>query len=228
MGRTRTGKTTVAKVLADPFYVPPEAKLHSATKEVTIHPIAAIMNEENHVYCFNVVDTPGLFDKVKGNNIALSNERIKAAIDECINKDVTNMHLFAFVISFLGHVNVEDIDSIEFVIKYYPNLRPYICLLVTHSEESLPDQRSNKMLEFFQSKEVIQRGFKEFFKDRIFYMGSLRPELRTHPNYKSAEFQIENILDMRQTFLNHVTRLDVKNTFNIHRVKKESSGCILL
>ncbi|CAF1188766.1 unnamed protein product [Rotaria sp. Silwood1] len=227
MGKTRTGKTTVANVLADPCYVPPDAKLHSETREVSVHPVAATMIRENIVYCFNVVDTPGLYDKVTKSGTPMTNDRIKAAIDECIKKDVTNMHLFAFVISLQSNVDVDDINSMVFVRDNYPKLHQFICLLVTHCEESTTEQREAKVNEFFDSQEVVNHKLKEFFAQKIFYMGALRPELKTHPNKQSVRQQIRNVHKMRETFLEYIIALDVKDSFNIHRVDMQG-GCTLL
>jgi len=226
MGKTRTGKTTVAEVLSDPCFVPPDAKLHSDTKTVTVHPVAATMIHDNLVYCFNVVDTPGLYDKVKHRGTPMTNEQIKAAIDECINKDVTNVHLFAFVISLQSNVNSDDIDSMVFVKNNYKMLHKYICLLVTHCEEYTLEQRRAKLSEFFESKDVVELGLKDFFANNIFFMGSLRPELKTNPNKQSVRQQIRNVLEMRETFLKHIIEIDVKNSFNIHRINNPSCSIL--
>ncbi|CAF1547927.1 unnamed protein product [Adineta steineri] len=228
MGKTRTGKTTVAEVLADPCYVPLDAKLHSDTKEVTIHPVVVTMVHEDRIYCFNVVDTPGLYDKVKNRVTPLSNERIKVVIDECIKKDVTNMHLFAFVISLKGNVDTEDISSMKFIMKNYPKLHPHICLLVTHCEGNSAEQRTAKVKEFFESQTVVALGLKEFFGQNIYYMGSLRPELRTNPDKQCVRQQMRNILEMREKFLEYIISIDVKNSFNIHRLDVADPACKIL
>lgn len=224
MGKTRTGKTTVTKVLEDPCYVPPDAKIHSGTKEVTVHQIAATIMQKNIIHSLNVVDTPGLYDKVKNQETPLSNNAIKSAIDECIKKDITNMHLFAFVISMKANVDIEDIKSIEFVMNNYKMLHEKVCLLVTHSEEKNEQQRLEKVEQFFETQEVVKLGLKKFFGERIFFMGSLRPELRTNPNKAAMRLQIKNVIAMREKFLEYIISIEEHNTFNIHRTIADS-GC---
>jgi hypothetical protein len=227
MGKTRTGKTTVAKVLENPYYIPPDARLFSETNEVTIHPVATTINYENIIYCFNVIDTPGMFDRVKKRGSSLSNERIKAAIDTCMTQDVTNIHLFAFVINLHSNVDAEDIEAMIFVKNHYPLLHQYVCLLVTHCEESTWEQREMKVNEFFDSQKLIKHDMKDFFGGKIFYMGSLRPELRNHPNKQCVRQQIKNVHYMRDTLLEYIINLDVNDSFNIHRVSMNNSCAIL-
>jgi GTPase Era involved in 16S rRNA processing len=162
------GKTTVGKVLENPCYVPPDAKLHSETKEITVDTIATTIINNNIIYCFNIVDTPGLLDKVKKSNKQLTNQKIKTAIDKCMEKDVTNIHLFGFVISLQPNLDNEDIDSTIFVKDNYPFLHQCICLIVTHSEETNYQQREQKMNEFFQSNQVVKHNLQDVFGKKVF------------------------------------------------------------
>ena len=50
----------------------------------------------------------------------------KKAIDKCIEEDVTNIHLFAFVISLQTNLDIEDINSMIFVKDNYSFLHEYI------------------------------------------------------------------------------------------------------
>jgi GTP-binding protein EngB required for normal cell division len=219
MGKTRVGKTTIARVIENPCYLPPSAKLYSETKEITIHTVATtIFNHENIISCFNIIDTPGMFDKVNKSNKSLSNQQIKRAIDKCISEDVTNIHLFAFVINLQTNLDKQDIQSMIFVKDNYPFLHEYICLIVTHSEETNYQQREEKIEEFFQSDKIIQNNLKEFFGKRIFFMGSLRSQLTTYPNKQSVRQQIKNVHQMRDTFIEYIHTLDTNHSFNIHRV----------
>ena len=227
MGKTRTGKTTVAKVLENPCYVPPDARLHSETKQVTIHPVATTNIDDQRIFCFNIIDTPGMFDRVKKESKSLTNEKIKAAIDKCINDDVTNIHLFAFVISCQSNLDREDIQSMIFVKDNYPFLHDYIALIVTHCEETNDEQRHMKVAEFFESEQVARHNLREFFGKRIFFMGSLRPELRVFPNRQCVRQQIRNVHQMREILIEYLIHLDPKNSFNIHRVGLDSSCSIL-
>ncbi|CAF4799915.1 unnamed protein product, partial [Rotaria socialis] len=63
MGKTGTGKTTISKVIENPCYVPPNANIYSGTKQISIHSVSTTLNNSNDIFLFNIIDTPGMFDK---------------------------------------------------------------------------------------------------------------------------------------------------------------------
>ncbi|CAM2696692.1 unnamed protein product [Rotaria socialis] len=84
MGKTGTGKTTISKVIENPCYVPPNANIYSGTKQISIHSVSTTLNNSNDIFLFNIIDTPGMFDKVKKQNKLVINDKIKRTIDKCI------------------------------------------------------------------------------------------------------------------------------------------------
>src|SRR5205807_1375247 len=109
----------------------------------------------------------------KKSNKFIKNEKIKSIINKCMEEDVTNIHLFGFVINLQTNLDNEDIDSMIFVKENYPFLHDYICLIVTHCEETNLQQREDKINEFFESSTVLKYNLKDFFGKKIFFMGSL-------------------------------------------------------
>jgi GTP-binding protein EngB required for normal cell division len=218
MGKTRTGKSTVVRVLEDPCHVPQESKLHSETKEVEIHSITSMLIRDDKVYAFNVIDTPGFYDQIKKEGVKLTNDDIKAQIQKCMKQNVTNIHLFAYVLNLKGSVDSEDIASMVFVKTHFPWVQKYVCLLVTHCEEASPEQRKQKVNEFFQTKSVADKDLQTFFGDKVLYMGSLRPELKVNPNMQGFREQGKNVHDMRIAFLDYIIGIDTNECFNIHKL----------
>ncbi|CAF1395219.1 unnamed protein product [Rotaria socialis] len=227
MGKTRTGKTTIAKVIENPCYIPPDRKIYSETKQITIHSVSTTLINSNNIYSFNIIDTPGMFDKVKQQNKTIKNDKIKRTIDKCMEQDVTNIHLFAFVINLQTNLDIEDIYSMIFVKENYPFLHEYICLIVTHSEETNWQQREDKINDFFQSDLVQKNNLKDFFGKKVFFMGSLRPELVNYPNKQSVREQIINVHQMRDIFIDYIIHLDSNHFFNIHHVNMPNNCQIL-
>ncbi|CAF1548842.1 unnamed protein product [Adineta ricciae] len=121
LGRTRTGKSTISEVISDPACVAKDAKLFSETRKITLNRVAA--NHREQTCYFNIIDSPGLYDNTIEQKEHLTNEKIRQYINECITKDVTDIHAFGFVFSANGGINSEDIKSMIFVKEKYPELK---------------------------------------------------------------------------------------------------------
>ena len=57
---------------------------------------------------------------------------------------------------------------------------------------------------FCDHYKVFKHDLKDFFGKRIFFMGSLRPQLTSYPNKQSARQQIKNVHQMRDTFIEYI------------------------
>jgi hypothetical protein len=145
----------------------------------------------------------------------LTNATIKKHLDECITKDITHIHAFAFVFSSGGGINIEDIQSMVFIQQNYPELQNFFMLIVTHCEENDAKERKNFIEEFFQHPEVIRHRLQDFFGLGIHFMGCLRPQLQRVPNITAARNQASNILEMRKELLEFLVAR--QETYNIHR-----------
>ncbi|CAF3707462.1 unnamed protein product [Didymodactylos carnosus] len=91
IGRSRSGKSTIAHVIEDFKYVPPLRKFYSETREIEFHKIASTLIQSNTVFHFNVIDTPGFYETARSSETKLSNEQIQDHINRCIKNDVTQI-----------------------------------------------------------------------------------------------------------------------------------------
>ena len=214
VGRTRTGKTTMARVLENPYHLPEVASLFSETRQISFNHLATCKALDGKVYYFNLIDTPGLFDNTTNTGMRLTNENIQERVYECITKDVTAVNAFAFVFSSAGGINQQDIDSMIFVKENYPQMREFFILLITHCEEKSEPECKKFVADFFKHPKIVQYELEQFFGLGVFFMGSLRPEQRMNPNEKSAKIQGRNIMNMRNKFLDFI--VERAATFNIH------------
>jgi GTP-binding protein EngB required for normal cell division len=212
IGRTRTGKSTISSMIRDPFYLPPLPSLFACTRNITFNRITA--THRGNAYFFTIIDSPGLYDSMRNEGERLTNKTIKKHLDECITKDITHIHAFAFVFSSSSGINIEDIQSMMFIQKNYPELRNFFILIITHCEEKNEEERRNFMEEFFQHPDVIKHGLREFFGLGIYFTGCLRPQLQRVPNIMAAKAQATNILEMRKKLLDFL--IARRETFNIH------------
>ena len=219
LGRTRTGKSTIAKVIENNLHIPELRRLYAETRKIHFNRIAGEC--DGIMYHFNIIDSPGLFDLAQNGTEALTNERIQEIIDDCIKKDVTDIHAFGFVFSAEGGINQEDIQSMILVQNRYPLLRNYMMLVITHGEEKDGHERSSFVEEFFKQKDVVKHGLKDFFGLGTFFIGCLRPQLKRYPNLEAALIQLRNVSEMRQTFIRFLMKQE--NRFNIHRYHEENT-----
>ncbi|CAF4656443.1 unnamed protein product, partial [Didymodactylos carnosus] len=141
IGRSRSGKSTIAHVIEDFKYVPPLRKFYSETREIEFHKIASTLIQSNTVFHFNVIDTPGFYETARSSETKLSNEQIQDYINRCIKNDVTQIHVFAFVFSLKDGINIQDIETMIFVKTHYPQIGPYMALIITHCEEASEERR---------------------------------------------------------------------------------------
>ena len=212
IGRTRTGKSTISSMIRDPFYLPPLPSLFACTRNITFNRITA--THRGNAYFFTIIDSPGLYDSMRNEGERLTNRTIKKHLDQCITKDITHIHTFAFVFSSGSGINIEDIQSMMFIQRNYPELRNFFILIITHCEEKNEEERRHFMEEFFQHPDVIKHGLREFFGLGVYFTGSLRPQLQRVPNLMAAKAQATNILEMRRKLLDFL--IARRETFNIH------------
>lgn len=215
MGRSRTGKTTMAHVLGNAAFFPKDLALFSETKSVEFHPVATTVMKNGVVYAINIVDTPGMYDQVDSQGKRISNQYIIDITKTCMTEDMTHIHCFAFVFNLHNGINTDDIRSMVEVKNNYPGVKDHIILLLTHCEESSSEKLQGLVDQFFKHETVVKNGLKEYFGNRVFYMGCLRTQLKDNPNEEAAAQQITNIMEMRNKFLNFI--FEKKSYYNIHR-----------
>lgn len=223
IGRSRTGKTTMTKVIEDIFYRSGDIELYSESKGVEFLKVAKDASDGTRLY-FNVVDTPGFFEQTTMELTSNSNERIKQFLDSCLDHDVTNVHLFAFVFSLTAGINAEDIATMKFVKEKYPTLGGYMALVVTHCEKLDNEKREALIQKFFQHREIKASNLDNFFRQGIFYMGCLQRDSFEKKHEDDIYDQYKNILEMRTTFIEKCVACE--KVFNVHKAK--TTTCAIL
>ena len=192
IGRTRSGKSTIANVLRDPLYIPPTISVYSKTKTMEIVNIGS----------FEVVDLPGFFDRTSGANRGeqLSNDDINKLLDTYLQR-ATEVNLFGLVFSLTGGINAEDIESMLLVMKKYRKFSRNFALVITHCEHMNREEREKLVHDFFSNADVIKYGIEDFFKEGILCMGSCRHQSFIRNDIAAFEDQYQNVLEMRQEFI---------------------------
>ncbi|CAF1615880.1 unnamed protein product, partial [Didymodactylos carnosus] len=76
LGRTRSGKTTMANVIQNVAYVPPEVQLCSDTRR-SVEVRSLILSSMHSMYNINIIDTPGFYQRVRELVMPLTNDATK-------------------------------------------------------------------------------------------------------------------------------------------------------
>lgn len=214
IGRSRTGKTTIANVISDITYVSKAHELYSQTQTVQFKTISTDTKGDLW-YFFNFIDVPGFFDISNNGKEKLTNDKINSYLRECMAKNITNIHMFAFVFNLAAGINERDIETMLFVKKTYPYLDKYMALVITHCEQLEEDQRKRLITDFFRHPKVVQSKLNEYFKVGTLFMGCFRHESVTTANDRSMYLEYNNILDMRTKFIE--TCIKCEKPFNFYQ-----------
>ena len=192
MGRTRSGKSTIAKVLENPLYIPPTLNLYSKTKQI----------EKVRIGSFHIIDLPGFFDRTSSSNREqhLSNETINKLLDEYL-EELKQVHLFGLVFSLTSGINDEDIQSMLLVMKKYQRFSRNFALIITHCELTSQEERVRLTTQFFSNDDVTKYKIQKFFKQDVLFMGCCQHESFMEKDRQAVECQYENILEMRKEFI---------------------------
>jgi GTP-binding protein EngB required for normal cell division len=221
MGRSRTGKSTVAKVMGDVFHFSTEKTLFAETKQVEFHKVKTGTTDGRHYY-FNIIDVPGFFDISTDEKKNLTNEQVKQFINRCISQNVCNIHIFAYVFSLSGGIIEQDIQAMIYTQNQFKDLSTNMALIVTNCEHLTEEQRQELCDSFFANQMAVQNRLKDFFKQGIYFMGCLRKDSRDQANQQSIEEEYHNVSEMRNKWIRKCIETD--NPFNIHR---KASRCAL-
>jgi len=199
IGRTRTGKSTIARVLQDCLNTTTASSLYSETKEVSVTKV--ITGTENQKLFCNIIDTPGLFDIKKAGSQAMTNLQIKCLIDNCLSTDITNINLVLFTFSLANGINQNDLDSMKFIKQHYPEIGKHAALVITHSEHLTSADKEKLLNEFWIHPTACNENFKEFFGKGVIYMGCMRLDAFENKDAVAVYIQYKNVLQMRTDFI---------------------------
>jgi GTP-binding protein EngB required for normal cell division len=217
IGRSRTGKSTVAKVMGDIFHFSVEKTLYSETKQIDFHKITTNARNDGR-YFFNIIDVPGFFDMSTDTKTSLTNEQIRNFINDCIRKNVCDIHMFAFVFSLNAGINEQDIKAMIYTKENFRDLASNMTLIITNCERYSEQERETLRENFFAHPTVMKYHLKEFFKQGVYFMGCLRHESRDQANTQSIQDEYKYVLEMRTRWIQKCIQSD--NPFNIHHREK--------
>jgi len=159
LGKTGVGKSTLFNCMRDPTIDAFKQSVISQTKETVLQPFT--VNIKNSNVTINLIDTPGL--RESGLEVCRSDSVITQAIIECIEKEITKLHVLLICVSTNERFTHDDYKTIEVLTQNF-------CM-----EKSLP---------------VIICVTKSEGKSRAWYNDRVI-EIQTHPFFKELKIKTD-------------------------------------
>lgn len=213
IGRTRTGKSTIAEVLADALYQPKQLSIYSETRATTATNFFTTDKRTKNSYRFTIVDSPGFFDMTREKNSRLQNDAIVMQLQSCLENNIRNVHLFGIVFNLVNGINERDIETMIYIKNHFPGIENYTALVITNCEQMTERERLRLTEEFFQHQTVKKYELRKFFRQGVFYMGCIRHESIASVNERAIYFEYKNILEMRKAFIERCIQLTSTYSF---------------
>lgn len=202
MGRTRTGKSTIAEVLATTLHKPKKLSIYSETRETTMtNFFTTDKRPGGKSYRFTIIDTPGFFDMTRDKSLRIQNSEITEHITCCLESNIRHINLIGIVFNLVNGINERDIEAILYIKKHFVGIEDYAALVITNCEQMDEQQRNKLIDEFFKHREVKQHNLRSFFRRGILFMGCLRYESLETANATAIYLEYNNVLDMRTAFI---------------------------
>ncbi|CAF3333988.1 unnamed protein product [Rotaria sp. Silwood2] len=213
LGPTKSGKTTLANVLKDPFYIPPYAKVGSSENQSpTVTSIECYTSTHITV---NIVEIPGAM---------LNNEQNMTQIDEaCTKLGVTQFNRVCVCASFESGILETDIELFERLIKHFgeERIKPYLSFILTRCESKDEESRANITED--SNKDYKFSRVMHWFDRRIHFTGALNPVDWDRANEGAILDQFKSVCKDRRRFLEFIERNPGIEPFNIQSPKERSS-----
>lgn len=190
MGPSKSGKTTLTRVLHDPRYISEELSLRSSsdTQASCIRDITPI----EVPVMINIIELP---DK-----IISTKDSVSMIHEECRRFDIHHFHLIALCVSFDAGIDGSAIQSFEHLIDYFREepIRRNLCLIITRCESKNEDQRTRLHNEVRHDVQFNQ--ISEYFERGIHFSGALN---RDNWNGASEALynQFETVYEYRKNLL---------------------------
>ncbi|CAF0972057.1 unnamed protein product [Rotaria sordida] len=213
LGSTKSGKTTLVEVLADPRYRPPYQRLGLSQNQLATK--KKIKCSTSTHFTLTIVEIPGnMLDK----------EQDLAKINEtCIELGVTQFHYICVCTSFENGISDKDIKLFERLIKHFgeASIKPYLSLIVTRCESKDEESRANMKKEL--NRDFHFSRLMQWFNRRVHFIGALDP-IDWDQGYEEVILdQFQTIYNDRQNFLQFIEHDCNIEPFTIESQMKNSS-----
>ena len=215
IGRTRSGKSTIAKVLQDSLYVPPTLEIFCGTRRPTSEKVNGL----------TIIDMPGFYNQERDDSdYRLSNQTIESMLNDEIKSVGLSRLIFAFVLNVANGINNEDILTMILVKNQYPEIGPQTMLILSHCEEESVTNGTKLANDFFNALHASKLERKALFGRGLYFMGSIRCESELHQDLPAMLREHRNVQEMRNALITSIfSDINHDSTFPLISGSEESA-----
>jgi hypothetical protein len=198
VGPSKSGKTTLRRVLNDPRYVSEELSLRSLSN--TMSSCERNIKPSSVPVSINIVELPEKMISPTSNLLMIN--------EECTRLGIHDFHMICLCISFDAGIDGIAIQSFERFINHFDRkqLSPNLCLIITRCESKNDKQReklSNEVMQDIDFSKVMQ-----YLGRGIHFSGALNRDSWNGAS-EALYNQFETVYDYRKNLLKLITE-DIK------------------
>jgi hypothetical protein len=198
VGPSKSGKTTLKRVLGDPRYMSEELSLRSLSD--TVPTCQLNIESASPPVTLDIVELPERMIRARS-NLSVINE-------ECVRLRIQDFHMICLCISFDTGIDGSAIRSFDCLIQHlgYEQLSRNLCLIITRCESKNDEQRQKLRSEIMQDVEYTK--VTQYLGRGIHFSGALN-----HDSWNGASEalynQFETVYDYRRNLLQLIAE-DIK------------------
>ena len=170
VGRSRTGKSTLIKVLQDKNYSPPLVDLMRGTVDVEVTSFTMRSDKYDNNLHFNILDTPGLFEVTSSLDDRRTNEVILDLIKKCVDREITKINHVYFVMSIESGLNPQDIKAFDLFSQLFIGMEDKLSIILSRAQTVMPENY-NHFIEQFKTIPELKKIY-DIVQGRIFFAGA--------------------------------------------------------
>jgi len=145
-------------MIKNPCYEPKNDSIFAETVNTKFQTFSIKNKYENVVkeFTLSIIDSPGTFE-IRSNDDTLkarTDEEITRMIGQCLDNEITHLHVIVMFCTFEVGISTEDIESIKLFLQMFGGSGVTICLCVTRADRHNPEWRAQRKTEIMKHDEL--------------------------------------------------------------------------
>ena len=210
VGRSNAGKTTLINVLKDKKHSPALATFMRGTEDATLETFTMQSEFYQQNLHFNIMDTPGLFEKTISLDDKRTNEVILDMIKKCVDSEITKINHVYFVMSIEDGINDNDLKAFDLFAQLFVGMESKISVILSRAQSTAPDEYDH-YIEQFKKMPELEKIYAAI-EGRIFFLGAAQQKKSSN-----MEFVQANVNRQRNAVFEHIIKQNT--TYDVKQLK---------